>query len=63
MALTKVWIEDGCIGCKLCEDTCPAVFEIVDDRAIIKEGADLNANEDAIKESASNCPVEVIKSE
>ncbi len=60
MAITKVWIEDGCTSCALCEDTCPDVFEL-DDVSTVKEGADFSANEDGIKESAENCPVDVIK--
>ncbi len=62
MAIKKVWIEDGCTVCMLCEDTCPEVFE-VDDTARVKEGADFDANEDCIKESAEECPAEVIKYE
>jgi ferredoxin len=60
MAITKVWIEDGCTACALCEDTCPDVFELQDLSTVI-EGADFSANEDGIKEAADNCPVDVIK--
>jgi len=62
MAIKKVWIEDGCTSCALCEDICPEVFEMPDE-AVVKEGADLNANEDSIKEAAESCPAEVIKFE
>lgn len=31
MDITKVWMEEGCIACGLCESTCPKVFR-VDDR-------------------------------
>lgn len=62
MAISKVWIEDGCISCGLCSDICPDVFEL-EDIAVVKEGADFTANEDLIRESADNCPVEVIKHE
>ena len=61
MAITKVWIEDGCTACALCQDTCPDVFETGEENTTIKEGADLAANEEVIKEAAENCPVEVIK--
>ncbi len=60
MAITKVWIEDGCTACALCEDTCPDVFELQDLSTVI-EDADFSANEDGIKEAADNCPVDVIK--
>ena len=62
MAISKVWIEEGCTSCALCEETCPEVFEMPDE-AIVKEGADLAANEDCIKEAAEECPAEVIKYE
>jgi ferredoxin len=28
MAVTHVWIEEGCITCGACEATCAAVFEV-----------------------------------
>jgi ferredoxin len=62
MAIKKTWIEEGCISCGLCESVCPDVFEMPDE-AVVKEGADLEANEDGIKEAADGCPVEVIKYE
>lgn len=62
MAIKKVWIEEGCTSCALCEDTCPEVFEL-DDVSEVKEGVDYSQYEDEIKESAENCPVEVIKFE
>ena len=63
MAIKKVWIEEGCTVCNLCEDTCPEVFEVTDDTCTVKAGADFNSFEDEIKEAAENCPVEVIKFE
>ena len=60
MAITKVWIEDGCTSCGLCEDTCPEVF-IMEDLAEVKDGIDPSKYEDGIIESAEGCPVEVIK--
>ena len=62
MAIKKVWIEEGCTACGLCEDICPEVFE-VEDEAIVIESADFNAFEENIKEAAESCPVEVIKYE
>lgn len=63
MAVKRVWIEEGCIVCGLCADTCAEVFEMADDTAKVKAGADLNKNEELIKKSASDCPVNVIKFE
>jgi ferredoxin len=64
MAITKVWIEEGCTACGLCEDIAPEVFELGDrDEAIVKPDADFSSYEDEIKESAESCPVEVIQFE
>jgi ferredoxin len=60
MAISKVWIEDGCISCSLCESTCPEVFEM-QDIAVVKDGADFTSHETKIIEAAKDCPVSVIK--
>ncbi|HSH52150.1 MAG TPA: ferredoxin [Bacteroidales bacterium] len=62
MAITKVWIEEGCTSCGLCESICPEVFEMPEE-AIVKEDADFASNEEGIKEAAESCPVEIIKYE
>lgn len=59
MSIKKVTIGDDCTACGLCEEICPAVFEM-DDLAVVKEGADFAANEEDIREAADNCPVETI---
>jgi ferredoxin len=59
MAIKKVWIEEGCTVCGLCEEIAPEVFVVEDDCEVI-EDADFEANEDEIKEAAESCPVEVI---
>lgn len=63
MAVTKVWIEDGCIVCGACEDICPDVFTVTDETTIVNEDADFEASEELIIEAAESCPVEVIKYE
>ena len=63
MSVTKVWIEDECTICGVCEDLCPDVFSMGDETTTIIEGADLGANTDCIKDAAENCPVEIIKYE
>lgn len=60
MAIKKVWIEEDCTACELCVEICPEVFELPDDIAVVKEGADFSKHEDNIKEAAGECPVEVI---
>lgn len=64
MAIKKVWIEEGCIGDGICSDLCPEVFGLNDDgEAFVLENADIENNEEGIKEAAENCPVEIIKYE
>ncbi len=60
MAISSVTIEDGCTACALCEQICPEVFEM-NDVAKVKPDADLDANEDKVREAADSCPVSVIK--
>ncbi len=60
--MKKVWIEDGCTSCGLCEDTAPEVFEI-DEFSTVIEGANFSDYKDEIIEAADSCPVDVIKYE
>jgi ferredoxin len=62
MSISKVWIEEGCISCGLCEEICPEVFRMEDEATVI-EDADFHPFQEEIKEAAENCPVEVIKYE
>ena len=63
MAITRVWIEEGCISCGLSETNCPEVFKIKDEGSTVIEGVDYSGLEEKIKEAAESCPVEVIKYE
>jgi ferredoxin len=60
MAIKKVWIEEGCSACGLCEEICPEVFKLEDEATVI-EGVNYSEYEVKIKEAAESCPVEVIK--
>ncbi len=54
--------QEKCIGCGLCSNLCPEVFEVTDDgKAIMKEGADLEKNKECIKETKESCPVSAIE--
>ena len=59
MAISKLWIEDGCIACNACEEIVSEVFE-VDDDCVVKVDADLIEYDAQIREAAEACPVEVI---
>ena len=65
MAITKVWIEKGCITCGLSEGNCPEVFKVKHGKCVkgatVIEGVDYLGLEAKIKKAAESCPVEVIK--
>ena len=67
VAITKVWIEEGCITCGLSEINCPEVFKVklgkLAKGATVIEGVDYSGLEEKIKQDAEACPVEVIKYE
>ena len=58
----KYFVNDGCIGCGLCEGTCPAVFSMTD--AGIAKAIESDVP-DAVLESAAEakdgCPVQAIE--
>lgn len=60
--ITRVWIEPGCIVCKLCEETCPKVFTVTATECLVNPDADLSDAE-RIRHAAEECPVDVIKYE
>ncbi len=49
-----------CVGCGLCVSTCPDVFEMQEDKAIIKGDTVPAQAEDCTKQSKDECPVEAI---
>lgn len=60
MGIQRVWIEEGCTLCGLCEEECPEVFELGDESAQVIEDADPNDNEPGVISAAEGCPVQVI---
>jgi len=52
--------EDLCTACELCVDTCPDVFEMADDVAIVKVDEIPEDAEDCAQEAADSCPAEAI---
>lgn len=61
--IRRVWIEEGCIVCKVCEDQAPQVFLVTDDTCVVRPDAGVHFEQQAddIEQAAKDCPVEVIK--
>jgi len=61
--IKKVWIEEGCISCKLCQDIAPDVFLVEDDQDCVvrpEAAAQFGPQSEDIEQAAEDCPVEVI---
>jgi len=61
IAITRVWIEKGCVSCGLSESTCTEVFKVKAEGSTVIEGVDYSGLEKKIKMAADLCPVAVIK--
>ncbi len=55
--------QETCIGCGLCAETSPEVFEMNDDKAQVKVDKVPESAIESCKEAAENCPVEAIQIE
>ena len=54
--------EELCTGCGLCEETCPDIFKMDEDKdvaAVIKTDYD-EYDEECIQEAVESCPSEAI---
>lgn len=66
MAITRVWIEEGCISCSLCMDIVPEVFDVPDgEDCVIQPCATehFKSRKAEIVDACEDCPVEVIQFE
>jgi ferredoxin len=58
----KVVVEDTCIGCGLCVEGCPEVFELNDkNMAVVKVDPVPAGAQESCREAAGSCPVDAIK--
>ena len=57
----KYNVNDSCIGCGLCESTCPEVFSIQGDVAVAIEGEVPENALAAAVEAKDGCPVGAIE--
>jgi ferredoxin len=55
--------EDLCTGCELCVETCPDVFEMSGDTAVVKVEEVPGDAEDCARQASDECPVEAISVE
>ena len=51
---------DTCIGCGLCESTCPEVFKMDGDKAVVIGSVVPKAAEETCKKATEECPVTAI---
>ena len=61
--IKRVWIEEGCISCDLCQDMCPEVFLVENGLDCIvtpNAPAHFVSKDEDIRDAARDCPVEVI---
>lgn len=58
----KYFVNDECIGCGLCEGTCPEVFSLSDAGVAVAIDADVPAEYlDAAAEAHDGCPAGAIE--
>lgn len=58
----KAIIEEGCIGCGLCTNLCPEVFQMGED-GVAEVCGEIGSHTAEAEDAASSCPVSVIKIE
>jgi ferredoxin len=57
----KYAVDENCIGCGLCNATCPEVFSMTDEGTAKAIEEDVPASaEEAAQEAMENCPVGAI---
>ena len=59
----KVSVNDGCIGCGLCENICPEIFVMDDGISTVIENVDYAKYVNEARAAADGCPVSVIEVE
>jgi ferredoxin len=56
----KARVTEDCISCGRCVEICPEVFELSEDKAVVKTDPIPEAYQDAAQEAADECPTSAI---
>jgi len=59
--MQQVWIKDGCVTCKICEELVPSVFRVVEQGALIKKKFLTEKEKESVLVAVEQCPVAVIE--
>lgn len=57
----KFLVNDNCIGCGLCSNTCPDVFQLKDGVAVADPNPVDPSLESSAREAQEGCPVNAIE--
>ncbi len=57
----EIFVNDDCSACGICEDICPEVFELGDEKAEVKVNPVPSEHEESVREAAEECPTESIE--
>ncbi len=60
MGKTVYLVEEDCIGCGMCQDVCPEVFALNEDKNVAEVIKPQGGPADLIDEAIESCPVECI---
>ncbi|MDH5684207.1 MAG: ferredoxin [candidate division WOR-3 bacterium] len=55
--------KELCTGCELCVSSCPDIFEMEGDVAMVKVEVVPDAAQDCVRQAVEDCPVTAIKIE
>ncbi|MGI6318991.1 MAG: ferredoxin [Firmicutes bacterium] len=59
----KAYVNEECILCGLCADTCPDVFELGEEKAEVIVDEVPEEQEECCREAAEGCPTDAIEIE